>query len=203
MNLFNFIPFDGLLRGVMRNSVSLGTDPGLVVALAPHSPARGAGAQPSLTFTRTADVNAYLAGDVIGINAAGSPGSAIHSFANIGANASLIQLLTCSLTINATSVPAGMSTFVLHLYTASPTAILDNAAFSSPAGDRALYVGSITLPAPTVVGSYLYTVTDYIGRVIRLTGTSLFGVLQTTGGFTPASGTEFILRLSVGEVAFA
>lgn len=161
--------------------------------------ARGYAFVADVTFTRPADTANYLANDVIGVNAAGSPGSAIHTFTSSGIPAgTAIQLDTATLTINRTSLPSGMTSLVLHLYTASPTAILDNAPFGAAAADRALYAGSITFSTPVVVGGgFLYQFQDYVGRKVKLANASqsLYGVLVTTGAFTPASGTEYILRL--------
>lgn len=187
--------YAGLLNGWVRTTVnpnnsSTFRSSSLVLA-------RGYGADASVTFTRTADTVAYTALDVIGINNAGSPGSAIHTLAfNNAPPGALIQIDSASLTINATSLPSGMTGFTLHLYTTSPTAILDNAAFSAAAADRASYLGSIALSTPTLIGGgFLFSFSDYIGRKIRFPSTSLFVVISTVGGFTPASGTEFTLRL--------
>lgn len=112
-----------------------------------------------------------------------------------------IQLTTASLTINLTAVPVGMTTFLLHLYVAPPAAILDNAAFSAAAADRAFYRGSIPIPAFNVIGGgFLHIATDYIGRHIKLIDANLYGVLQTLGGYTPVSANEIIIRLNSGEI---
>jgi hypothetical protein len=151
---------------------------------------RGIGAAGSVAFTRPANTTAYTALDVIG-----GASSAIHEL-NLGVPAgALVQIDTMSLTMNRATVPSGMGTVVCHIYTAAPTAIADNAAFSSAAADFALYAGSITLSTPAVVGGgFIYSRADYAGLKIRLTTSSIFVVPQTTGGYTPASATEHILR---------
>ena len=151
---------------------------------------RSIGAAGSTAFTRPADTTGYGAGDVIG-----SASSAIHEI-DLGVPAgALVQLDTFSLTINRTTVPAGMGAMVCHLYTAAPAAIADNAAFSASAANRALYVGSVTLSTPAVIGGgFLYTRADYAGLKVRLTTGSIFAVMSTTAAFTPASATEYILR---------
>lgn len=153
-------------------------------------PGRGAGAAGSVTFTRPADTTPYTSLDVIG-----SATSAIHQI-NLGVPAgALVQIDTMSLTVNRATVPTNMTTVVCHLYTAAPTAIADNAAFSSAAADRALYAGSITLPTPVVIGGgFIHSRVDYAGLKIKLTTSSIFVVPQTTIGHTPASATEYILR---------
>lgn len=148
-----------------------------------------------VTFNRTADTAQYTAGDVIGINAAGSPGSAVHEFKNVGPAGGFILLQSAALVINNSSPPA--ATFRLHLFTSSPTAVLDNAARNLQAADRANYVGSFDFPTMVDVGDFGITRTDYIGTLIKLAdnSTSLFAELETLTTYTPASGTEYSLRL--------
>lgn len=151
---------------------------------------RGVGAAGSVQFTRPADTISYIALDVIG-----SASTAIHEIALGVPAGATVQIDTLTLTINRTTLPAGMGTVVCHFYTAAPAAIADNAPFSAAAADRALYAGSATLSTPTIIGGgFLYGFLDYIGRKIKLTTSSIFVVLQTTGGFPPASATEYLLR---------
>jgi hypothetical protein len=156
-----------------------------------------AGATSTLSFTRTADTTAYAAGDVIGINASGSAGSAIHTFTSVGPAGTPIVITGADLTIGLTAVPAGMSSFRLHLYTASPTAILDNAAFDLVTADRGSHLGFIDLGTLVDYGSTLYTSALNVNLQTKLADsvTSLFGELVTVGGYTPASGTAFQVRL--------
>lgn len=197
-----------LLSGRFFQEVVLRNVPNepVAVALSSSAPARGVGYSPSVTFARTADTAAYLANDVIGVNAAGSPGSAILTLANAGPAGGIVQLLTAELAVNRNTLPAGSpGGFLLHLYSGSPTAILDNAPFSAAAADWSLYRGSVAFGAAAVIGGgFMYAPpVDFAGRVIRLTTSSLFGVLQTLGAFTPASGTEYSLRISTAEVSFS
>jgi hypothetical protein len=94
-----------------------------------------------------------------------------------------------------------MGAFRLHLYTATPTAIADNAAFDLVSGEVANYAGYIDLPAPQDLGSTLFTQTDYCGTAVKLASasTSLFAELETRGGYTPASGTAYNLRVMTLE----
>ena len=156
----------------------------------------GRSSSPVVTFTRPANTTAYLAGDVVG-----STGSAIHTATSAGVAGALIQVQSASLIVNKTSVPSGMTSFRLHLWESSPTAIADNAPFSAAAADRAKYRGFIDLPAIAAVGGgFLGTLADYVGRPVRLTTTSFFFNLQTIGAYTPASGTEYIVRFNCVEV---
>jgi hypothetical protein len=105
------------------------------------------------------------------------------------------------LLIGSTSVPSGMAAFRLHLYTATPTAIVDNSPFDLLSGEVANYAGYIDLPAPQDLGSTLFTQADYCGTAIKLAtaSTSLFAELETRGAFTPASATVFDLRVMTLE----
>lgn len=167
-----------------------------VVSSAPTSTAT-AGALSTVSFARTADTNAYTAGDVIGINAAGSPGSAIHTFTSAGPAGGVVFITGADLAIDLTSITSGMSSFRLHLYNASPTAILDNAAFDLVTADIAKHIGFIDLGAVVDYGSQLFTSAMNVNLECKLaTGvTSLYGELVTVGAFTPASGTTFQIRI--------
>ena len=168
----------------------------------------GSGIQPvsnrayraAVTLTRPSNTTAYTAGDVIGVADGTTPanaGSAIITLSNIGPSGGYVLLQSVRLLIGNTSVPAGMGAFRLHLYTASPTAILDNAAFDLASGEVANYVGYIDLPAPQDFGSILMTQADYPGTLVKLASgsSSLFAELETRGGYTPASGTLYDLRV--------
>lgn len=154
----------------------------------------------AVTITRPSNTTAYTAGDVIGVadsGTAANAGDAIITLSNIGPSGGYVLLQSVRLMIGASSVPAGMGAFRLHLYMASPTAILDNAAFDLVAGDVGKYAGYIDLPAPQDLGSILVTQADYCGTAIKLdaASTTLYAELETRGAFTPASGTLFDLRV--------
>jgi len=164
---------------------------------------QGFGYSPNLAFTRVADTNAYAAGDVIGINAAGSPGSAIHTLLTAGPSAGEILIEAASLRIDLAAVPANMTSFRLHLFDAAPDAVLDNAAFDlASAGDRGKYLGFIDLGAPLDLGSTLLAQVDNVNKRVKLAAasTSLYGVLQTNGGYTPTSAESFKLQLRTRAV---
>lgn len=156
----------------------------------------GRSSSPVVTFTRPADTTAYTANDVIG-----STSTAIHGATSAGVAGALIQIQSISLVVNLTAVPSGMTSFRVHLWESSPTAIADNAAFSAAAADRAKYRGFYDLPTIAAVGGgFLWTHADYVGRPIRLTTTGFFFNLQTIGAFTPASETEYSVRFNCVEV---
>lgn len=124
-------------------------------------------------------------------------GSAILTFPTMGPSGGFLTLDEVLLIIGLAAIPAGMTTFRLHLYDASPTAILDNAAFDIPAGDRASYLGFIDLVTPVDMGSTLVSQNTGLNRPLKLAAgaTSLYGLLVTTGGFTPTSAEAYRLIL--------
>lgn len=152
----------------------------------------------ALTITRPENTTEYTAGDVIGLGEVGTlanAGDAIHTLTSIGPSGGYVLIQSVRLMIGLSSVTSGMSAFRLHLYTESPTAILDNAAFGLVAGDVGKYAGYIDMPAPMDFGSILVSQADYCGTAIKLSTTSLFCELETRGTFTPASGTLYDLRV--------
>lgn len=153
---------------------------------------------PFVVFNRPSNTTGYTALDVVGIADAGTPanaGSAIHRFRAAGPWGGSVLPIAAELMIANTALPSGMAGFRLHLYNASPTAILDNAAFDLVSGDRSAYQGSFDFPTPTDCGSTLFAQAVYIGAKFKLTTADLFAELQTLGAYTPASGTEYQIRL--------
>jgi hypothetical protein len=149
------------------------------------------------TITRPSNTTAYTAGDVVG----DTGGSAIISLTAAGPTAGFVLVQSISLVFSDSTVPSGMGAFRLHLYSASPTAIADNAVFDLASGDRATYMGFIDLPAPQDLGSTLYTQTDYPGRLVKLAAasTSLFVEIETRGAYTPVSASTVELRVNTLE----
>ena len=151
----------------------------------------------AVTITRPANTTAYTAGDVIG----DTGGSAIITLASIGPSGCYVVGQSVRLLIGATSIPTGMAAFRLHFYTASPTAIADNAVFDLVSGEVANYCGFVDLAAVQDLGSTLYTQTDYCGTAIKLaaSSTTLYCELETRAGFTPSSATVFNLQVMTLE----
>ena len=150
------------------------------------------------SFSRPSNTTAYAALDVIG-----NADSAVLTFSDIGPAGGHVQLSTATLNIARTSVPSGMGQLLLHLYASSPPNIADNAAFSASAGSRSAYLRSISLSPAVVGGGFLAAApADYLGAHVKLADGSanLFGVLQTIGGFTPASATEYEVALHAVEL---
>lgn len=160
----------------------------------------------SLTFTRPENTTAYTGGDVIGV-AASTPanaGSAILELPNAASSGAFVFVQSIQLIVNAAAVPSGMAGFRVHLYSAAPTAILDNAAYTFASGDAVAWQDTYDLSTPVVRGSLLRVQAYYQGGVLKLAAasSSLFAILETSGGFTPASATAFTLRVKLLEAGF-
>jgi hypothetical protein len=156
-----------------------------------------AGFRTTVTITRPSNATAYTAGDVVG----DTGGSAILTFSNMGPNSGYALIQSAALIFSDSAVPSGMGSFRVHLYSASPTAIADNAAYDLVSADRSAYMGYFDLPAPVDFGSTLYTQTDYIGRMIKMAtnSTTVYAQIETKGAYTPVSASTVELRISTLE----
>lgn len=154
-------------------------------------PVSSAGYSSSATFTRPNDTNAYAAGDVI------SNGS-VMNFAGIGAAGGRISIASAMLEIDVTSIPTGSGSFVLHLYSASPTAIADNAAYDLPSGDRTKYLGNLTLPIQTLFTSTCISrnTAPFLDVSLAAASSSLYGILQASTAYTPIASAVYKVTLN-------
>jgi hypothetical protein len=133
--------------------------------------------------TRPSNTTAYTALDVVGTDAATN-----MEFASVIPVAGNCIITGAYMRVRTASVPSGMTSFRLHLYSSAPTAITDNLAFNIIDADRSKYLGFIELDTPVDIGdNILWTQKENINMVRKLASTSIFGVLQTVTGFTPTS----------------
>lgn len=80
------------------------------------------------------------------------------------------------------------STWTLHLYDVTPpSALADAASFSIASGDRANYLGVISLAQVVVYGASCYIETNNLQKVIRARSGSIFGYLVNGTTVTPAA----------------
>jgi hypothetical protein len=149
------------------------------------------------TITRPSNTTAYTAGDVVG----DTGGTAIITLPSIGPSGGFVLIQSLSLVLSDSTVPSRMGAFRVHLYSASPTAIADNAPFDLASGERASYLGFVDLAAPQDLGSTIYTQVDYPGRLVKLAAasTSLFAEIETRGAYTPVSASTVELRVNTLE----
>ena len=129
----------------------------------------------SATFTPAA--SSHVGGDCHG---------AAGTFA-LGAPAGCVFRITdISLRIDGGTIET--TAWTLHLYNVTPpSAIADDAAFDLPSGDRASYLGSISIPQVVDLGATLYikSSNDSTLGTFKLAGTSLFGYLTNVTTLTP------------------
>jgi hypothetical protein len=67
--------------------------------------------------------------------------------------------------------------------------------FDVASGDQASYLGFITIPTPTDLGSTLHSEVTNINKQVTLASTSLFGVLTTDGAYQPVSAAVHVVEL--------
>jgi len=150
----------------------------------------GIGYESSFTQTRPNNATPYTAGDVVGEDPAEN-----LEFAGIGPESltptgAKIIITRVKLRIDVNAVPAGMTQFRLHMYDSAPAAIADNAPYNLPAADRDKYLGYIELATPIDLGDTIYSGTEDANYPVRFetrvsTLGTIYGILQTVGGFTP------------------
>ena len=153
---------------------------------------QGIGYTSTASFTRQNNTTAYDAGDVVGALAAAL------TFSSIGPSGGGHVLITkAEFQIDVSSVPAGMAAFTLQLYSVTPpSALADAATWDLPSGDRASYLGSISLGMPNDLGSTLYVkVSGLNEQYVIPSGGALYGYLVTTGAFTPTAQAVYSVKL--------
>jgi hypothetical protein len=145
------------------------------------------------TITRPTNTNTYTAGDVIG-TAATSTMTVSLSPVEKGSHYIIMGI---SLRIDLNAVPASMGGFNLHLFSAAPTAIVDEDPFNLAAADRDKYLGFVQFDTPTDLGDTLYTMKDNLNIKRKLASGSdtIYAVLQTTTALVGASGTVFTIKV--------
>lgn len=148
-----------------------------------------------VSITRPSNTTAYTAGDVYGATAAAI------TFPTMGpSGGGSIIITSATFEKDVTALISGETIYTLHLYSVTPpSALADNAAWDLPSGDRASYLGSISLGTPVDLGSTLYVEQNGINKQVTLASGSLYGYLVTAGAFTPASAT--VIRLCLHAVA--
>jgi hypothetical protein len=175
--------------GTTKGTAYLVIDP-ITGALLTTATITGAARYGKVSFTRPNNTTPYSAGDAIGTGS-----SAILEFTSFGVSGDLVLLNEITLEIDVAAVPSGMSSFKLHFFNASPTAIIDNAVLDIAGGDRALYLGYATLTLPLDMGSTLYSMNVGLGKMVKLAGTSLFAILTTDAAYTPSASTVKTLTI--------
>jgi len=153
----------------------------------------------SASFTRPANTTQYTAKDAVG-----TATTNVLTFSGASAGAGGGGKIVAAKII-ASNITVTTKSFRLHIYTAAPTDIADNAVNTVLAANAATYVGFIDLPTPnsgtleasgTGGGSYAVTRVDPpLGYVT--TSSKLYGALEAIGAYTPASAETFTVSITV------
>lgn len=153
----------------------------------------GDGAITAVTITRPANVTAYGSTAVVG---------GVLTIPSVGPANSPIMITGTRLELDISSVPSGMTSFTLHLYSSTPpSAYTNGSTWDLPSGDRASYIGNINIGVPVDLGSTLYVESNQINKLVKLVGGStLYGYLVTNTGYTPAANSEVYL-VTIATVA--
>ncbi len=151
------------------------------------------------TLTRPADTTAYTAQDTI---ANATSAAVVITFANAARVSGGSGTLTKARLV--TDQATNTARFRLHLYAIAPTALQDNAAFLTDWANRNKSIGSIDFGAAsqeatggTAAGAT--NKTDRLAFVCPSGATSIFGILETLDGFTPASAQNFYIELTIEQ----
>jgi hypothetical protein len=121
---------------------------------------------------------AYGAGDIM---------EGAKAFAFGAKAAGELKITGYNFMVNASALQASEDTYQLHLYSVTPpSALADNAAFDIPSGDRASYLGYITIDAPVDLGSTLWgeKIFSVPKQITVPAGGTVYGYLRTVAGFT-------------------
>lgn len=144
-----------------------------------------------VTITRPANQTPYTAGDVLG---------GALTIPLIGPLGGRVFLTTLALMPQIAAIPTGMTSFRLHLYSATPpSAIADNSPWTFTSVDWPSYLGYVDLGTPVDFGAALFAQVTQVDQQVKLATTSLFAYLIPNGGFTPAANSE-VYRLDVNSV---
>lgn len=150
-------------------------------------------------YTRPANTDAYTALDAIS-DSTTAPTDLEFTLTNAPGGSGKI-LKAKILTDQSTNT----SDFRLHLFSAAPTPINDNAAYTLLYASAASYIGAVTFAAAATEGTGSTAAgSTSTGLNIPFTcaagSKKVYGLLESVDGFTPASAQKFHLEL-VAEVA--
>ena len=139
----------------------------------------------STTITRAANTTTYTASapnfDVYG---------GLFQLQNIGEAGKGIFLSYFEISLNLSSVPAGMTSFAVHLYPTAPTNIADNSIWTI-GSDPVLDPVGFNVPMSLAKGGgKVVGVIRDLNQLFILTSSSLWGYLVTNGAIDPAANSE-------------
>jgi hypothetical protein len=153
----------------------------------------------SATITRPADTTAYAALDAVSDSTSAPAALTFASACRINAGSGTVvkaRLMTDQSTNTAS--------FRLHLFSASPTPVNDNAAYTLLWASRTSYLGYVDFDPAATEGTgsdaAMSQNTDVrLPFVCGAAATSIYGLLETLSAFTPASGQNVHLEVTVAQ----
>jgi hypothetical protein len=157
------------------STAPVAADTSLVVTISPNTAIVSEAYSASATFTPAAA--SHVAGDCNG---------AAAEFALAAPSAGRIMITSASLEIDGGTAEA--TAWTLYLYNVTPpSAVADDSPHTLPSGDRASYLGKISLGTAVDEGDTQWVETHGINKQIKLAGTSVFGYLVNGTTLTPAN----------------
>ena len=167
-------------------------------------PMAGVTAKVGVELTRPADTTAYAAKDVVSDSTSAPTVLTFANFARVNNGSGMI--VRARLMTDQKTCTAG---FRLHLFHTAPTATNDNSPYLLLYSNAANRIGMIDFPAmtsedstnstaaatmrPSSDGSYG---TPNLWYQAAAASRAIYGVLETTSAFTPASGQKFYIELA-------
>ena len=213
LEVYNVIPVGQYFRVVYTNGGSATTafnlfttlkDSGGTILTAAGSVVGSNTVRVGVEFTRPANTDAYIAKDVVSNSTSAPTVLTFANFARVNGGSGIIvraRLMTDKKDVTAT--------FRLHLFHTAPTAINDNSPYLLLYSNAANRIGMIDFPAmasedPTnsTASATMRPSSDAVMGTPNLWfssdpgSRSIFGILETTAAFTPASGQKFYVELA-------
>lgn len=185
---------DRLAKGAANIAQSLAVN----IATDQVVPVTGRANRAEAVFNRPANTTAYTARDAVTNSEASNTPNLVFDLARANGGSGIITKVRL-VTNHATN--ANGVIFRLWLYTVNTAAVAgDNAPYTVLWANRAVRVGYIDLPGLTTEGgvsdSAMTLQQTSLSFNCAAADTKLYGILQTLGGFTPASGQSFYVELT-------
>jgi hypothetical protein len=178
--IFNYDVISGVTSNGNPKNILVDSGGSVIVNVSP-----GSAYESTASITRAANTTTYTATapnfDVYG---------SLFELQNIGEAGKGIFLSYFEISLNLSAVPAGMTSFAVHLYSTAPTTIADNSIWtigSDPVLDPVGFNVSMGLAKG---GGKVVGVIRDLNQLFILTSTSLWGYLVTNGAIVPLAASE-------------
>jgi len=158
---------------------------------------------PSTTVTRPADTAVYAAGDLVANST--TAGSVVPLSFATAALSSGGTFLVRKVRLSKTSVTTSGASFRLWLFTTTPTIATtgDNGVFATVVSGAAGFIGTATVSAMSALadGAVGNAAAD-TGNDMMVdlsSGTTIYGLIEARGAYTPTSGEVFTVTLELAQ----